>query len=71
MPAVTGAQLLRVLRKLGFVVVRVVGSHHVVRHADGRRTSLPIHGRTTIKPGTLAAILRDVDISAEQLRTWL
>jgi predicted RNA binding protein YcfA (HicA-like mRNA interferase family) len=28
--------LIKVLEKLGFVVVRVKGSHHRMKHADGR-----------------------------------
>ncbi|MDO8689589.1 MAG: type II toxin-antitoxin system HicA family toxin [Dehalococcoidia bacterium] len=37
-PSVTGSQLIKVLRKLGFEVIRTKGSHHFLRHPDGRST---------------------------------
>jgi hypothetical protein len=38
-PTVRGDQVVKALEKVGFLVVRVRGSHHVLRHADGRGTS--------------------------------
>lgn len=35
-PFVTGAQLVKALRKLGFEVIRIKGSHHFLQHSDGR-----------------------------------
>ncbi len=35
-PALSGVQLVKALRRLGFAVVRVKGSHHFLRHPDGR-----------------------------------
>ncbi|MBU2026717.1 MAG: type II toxin-antitoxin system HicA family toxin, partial [Proteobacteria bacterium] len=37
-PSVTGSQLIKALRKLGFEVIRTKGSHHFLRHPDGRST---------------------------------
>jgi len=50
------------LRRAGFDVARVKGSHHFLRHADGRGTVVPVHSGETIGPGLLAAILRDCEI---------
>jgi predicted RNA binding protein YcfA (HicA-like mRNA interferase family) len=36
-PRVTGSELLAALATAGFAVIRVRGSHHFVRHEDGRR----------------------------------
>jgi predicted RNA binding protein YcfA (HicA-like mRNA interferase family) len=66
-PALTGEQLLRALQRHGFAVIRVVGSHHIMKHDDGRRTLIPVHSGETLKPGTLAGILRDVKIKREEL----
>jgi predicted RNA binding protein YcfA (HicA-like mRNA interferase family) len=30
------------LRRAGFVVLRVRGSHHFLQHPDGRRTVVPV-----------------------------
>jgi predicted RNA binding protein YcfA (HicA-like mRNA interferase family) len=71
LPRVTGKELLAALGKLGFQVIRVRGSHHLVRHGDGRTTVVPVHPGETIGPGLLNAILRDVDLTREQLRERL
>ncbi len=42
-PSLTGKNLLAVLRKAGFELLRVKGSHHFIRHADGRSTVVPVH----------------------------
>ncbi len=66
-PAVTGPRLIRALRKLGFEVIRVKGSHHFLKHRDGRCTVVPVHKGETIGRGLLAEILRDCDIKREEL----
>jgi predicted RNA binding protein YcfA (HicA-like mRNA interferase family) len=48
---VTGKQLIRALKRFGFDVVRVQGSHHRLRHADCRVTTVPVHAGETIGPG--------------------
>ena len=63
MPSLTGKDLVRVLRKFGFEIVRVRGSQHFLRHDDGRQTVVPVHTGDTIGVGLLAKILRDCEIS--------
>lgn len=70
-PAVTGKELVAALRRGGFQTVRTKGSHHFLRHADGRSTVVPVHAGETIGPGLLAQILRDCKLTREQLRDWL
>lgn len=65
--AVTGHQLLSALEKLGFEVVRVRGSHHFLRHPDGRATVVPVHAGEDIGRGLLAKILRATRISRDEL----
>jgi predicted RNA binding protein YcfA (HicA-like mRNA interferase family) len=69
--SVTGSKLLRALQRAGFRVTRIVGSHHFVRHADGRATSIPVHGSRDVPTGTLHGILNDLDMDADQLRKIL
>jgi predicted RNA binding protein YcfA (HicA-like mRNA interferase family) len=59
------------LRGAGFAVVRVKGSHHFLRHADGRVTVVPVHAGETIGPGLLAKILKDVEMDARQFDRFL
>jgi predicted RNA binding protein YcfA (HicA-like mRNA interferase family) len=70
-PAVSGAKLIKALRKLGFDVIRVKGSHHFLRHADGRCTVVPVHRGETIGRGLLAQILRDCELTKRDLHKHL
>ena len=71
LPALTGKQLVAVLRQLGFESLRVKGSHHFLRHPDGRTTVVPIHAGETIGPGLLYSILRQVKLSRDDLQRFL
>jgi predicted RNA binding protein YcfA (HicA-like mRNA interferase family) len=66
-PRVTGADLIAALESVGFSVLRVKGSHHFLRHQDGRSTVVPVHSGETIGPGLLHRILRDCQLTADQL----
>lgn len=67
LPRMRGRALIRALRKAGFDVIRVRGSHHFLRHPDGRSSVVPAHAGETIGPGLLRAILRDCEMTPEQL----
>lgn len=59
------------LERLGLSVVRIQGSHHRLKHPDGRVTTVPVHAGETIGPGLLAQILRDCDLTHEDLEEQL
>lgn len=67
LPRITGREVIAALRKTGFEVARIKGSHHFLRHTDGRGTVVPVHSGETIGPGLLAAILRDCEIGRDEL----
>jgi predicted RNA binding protein YcfA (HicA-like mRNA interferase family) len=64
-PRVTGSDLVAALKKSGFAVIRIKGSHHFLGHEDGRRTTVPVHSGEIIGPGLLQKILRDCQITVE------
>jgi predicted RNA binding protein YcfA (HicA-like mRNA interferase family) len=66
LPRITGREVVSALRKAGFEVVRIKGSHHFLRHPDGRGTVVPVHAGETIGPGLLAAILRDCELQRDE-----
>ncbi len=70
-PRLTGSELIDALTKAGFGTLRVKGSHHFLRHQDGRTTVIPVHSGETIGPGLLHKILRDCQITAERLSELL
>ena len=71
LPSVTGKELVAALRKAGFDVMRIKGSHHFLRHADGRTTVVPVHAGEAIGPGLMSKILRDCDVSRDELHKLL
>lgn len=70
-PAVPGDRVVRALEKAGFTVARVRGSHHIMRHPDGRSTTVPVHRGRDIRPGTLRGILADVGLSLDEFHKLL
>ncbi len=66
MPRLTGQEVIATLKKAGFEVLRVKGSHHFLRHTDGRRTVVPVHGGEIIGPGLMSKILRDCEIERDE-----
>jgi predicted RNA binding protein YcfA (HicA-like mRNA interferase family) len=66
-PRIRGRELISALQKAGFAVLRVKGSHHFLQHADGRRTVVPVHAGETIGPGLLNKILKDTELTRDQL----
>ncbi|MBI3868255.1 MAG: type II toxin-antitoxin system HicA family toxin [Verrucomicrobia bacterium] len=67
LPRIRGRELLRALRRIGFEVLRIKGSHHFMRHPDGRSTVVPVHSGEVIGPGLLTIILNDVELTVDDL----
>jgi predicted RNA binding protein YcfA (HicA-like mRNA interferase family) len=67
LPKITGKELIKFLGKHGFVIARIKGSHHFLRHPDGRRTVVPVHSGETIGAGLFLKILRDVHLSKDDI----
>lgn len=65
-PSLTGKDVIKALRKVGFEVARVKGSHHILTHIDGRRTVVPVHSGETLGRGLLAQILRDCKLTKDE-----
>ena len=72
LPAVSGRELVRALRRAGFVWLRQKGSHVSMekRSAEGYwRTVVPLHRE--IRPGTLSDILNQSGLTKEELADLL
>jgi len=72
LPVLSGQDLIRILGKFGYEVVRQKGSHVRLRHSsDSTRKPVTIPLHTEIAFGTLKRILRDAGITVEQLVSTL
>ncbi len=65
--SLTGKQIISLLKRAGFIEERKRGSHVFLKHPDGRMTVVPIHAGESIGPGLMAKILRDVDMTRDEL----
>jgi predicted RNA binding protein YcfA (HicA-like mRNA interferase family) len=59
---VTGTEVVRALRRLGFESIRQTGSHHIMRR-DDKTVVVPQH--KPIKPGTLRGMLDQAGVTLE------
>jgi predicted RNA binding protein YcfA (HicA-like mRNA interferase family) len=67
LPRIKGQELVTALRRAGFEEIRVKGSHHFLRHPDGRCTVVPVHRGETIGPGLMSKILHDCEMTRDEL----
>lgn len=69
MKRLTGRQIGRVLRKQGWVMDRVKGSHHIFTKADRPETIVvvPVHASRTLKIGTQRAIMKAAGLAEADL----
>jgi predicted RNA binding protein YcfA (HicA-like mRNA interferase family) len=68
---ITGRELIAALERVGFAVVRVRGSHHFLKHPDGRTTVVPVHRGEILGIGLLTKILRDCEMNRDDLQAFL
>jgi predicted RNA binding protein YcfA (HicA-like mRNA interferase family) len=72
LPAVTPRKLIAARERMGFTVHHVWGSHHYLKHPDNPvlRVTVTLHSKT-LKRGALRAILRQANLTVEELREYL
>ena len=68
LPHVSGAEIQRALERLGFQKVRQSGNHVVLKR-ESKGCVVPMHGE--VKIGTLAGLLRQAEVSAEEFMVAL
>jgi predicted RNA binding protein YcfA (HicA-like mRNA interferase family) len=68
LPRVSGAQAVKALQKLGFERARQSGSHVVMRRG-AKGCVVPLHAE--LKVGTLAGLLRQAEVSADEFTASL
>lgn len=66
-PQMSGLEVIHALEVMDFVKDGGKGGHHVMRHPDGRTTTVSAH-RSDVPPGTMRNIMRQADVTAEDLK---
>ena len=71
LPRLSGKELIKILSKIGFKTIRQKGSHVTLYRkndaAKGLYVTVPIHGNKELLPKTLLSILRQAEMSKEDL----
>ena len=67
LPRLTAKQIISILEKRGFKLVRQSGSHKIYRNSKGKRTTVPFHDNKILHPKVLSSILKDTEIEPEEL----
>ena len=72
LPILTSREIIRILKKIGFNVIRQKGSHVFLEHEDGRTTIVPVHPGEDISRGLLLKIIKeDIKTSAKEFEKYL
>lgn len=58
----SGRELIKIIKKNGWSVARVSGSHHWMVKEGSRSISVPVHGNKELPTGLLHAILREAGL---------
>ncbi|MDO8505055.1 MAG: type II toxin-antitoxin system HicA family toxin [bacterium] len=67
LPMLQAKDIIRALKRFGFMEDRQKGSHLVMRNPlTGARTVIPMHPGRTVKRGLLFGILKDAQVSVEE-----
>ena len=71
LPILTGVELIKILEKVGFKIIRQKGSHVFLKHQDNRTTIIPVHKGKDVDRALLRKILRDTKISPNEFKDIL
>lgn len=73
LPRITGKELVRALKKAGFVCKRIEGSHHILQKTFPDETvtiPVPVHAGKIIKLGLFKHVLRKARLSVDQFNQF-
>lgn len=72
LPSVSARQVVRALKRAGFIEDRQKGSHLILIHSETKaRTVVPVHPGRTVKEPLLRAIIRDANLGVEEFTELL
>lgn len=70
-PVLKPKELIKTLKKKGFVVDHISGSHYILYNADKTLRATVAYHNKPIKRKTIMSILKSVNISVEELKKLL
>lgn len=68
MKAISGKMLCKIVERNGWQLKRITGSHHIYAKESGDAIlSIPVHGNRDLPKGTLKSIMKDAELTEEDL----
>ncbi len=68
MKSISGKKLCKVVEKFGWTLARVKGSHHIYTKENiSKIVVIPVHGNRDLPKGTLRGILKDAELTEEDI----
>ena len=64
-PPLNPHELIKILQKAGFKIIRQKGSHVIMMNDRKIRTVIPVHPRKDVKPVLIRAIIKEAELSRE------
>ena len=63
-----GRQIVKALQRGGFEIIRVSGSHHVLRRPSvpSSKVIVAVHGARSIPPGTIHSIVKQAGLTVNE-----
>ena len=66
-PVLKPLEMIRILKKLGFIESRQKGSHKRFQHFDGRSCTVPVHKGRDLSPGVIRQIASQLGLTVDEL----
>jgi len=67
LPRVTGKEVVSALKRAGFIVINIEGSHHHLYRSGSRLVTVPVHSKDTIPPKTLKSVIEQAGLTVDEL----
>lgn len=68
MKPISGKAMSSLLQKKGWILTRITGSHHIfTKQGSNLRITVPVHGNKDLKIGLQKAIMKQANISENEL----
>lgn len=68
LPRLSAKEIIRILEKRGFSLVRQSGSHKIFRDTTGIRVTIPFHRSKILHPKIVKQIIKDLKLTEEMLQ---
>lgn len=68
LPLISGRELCKILRKIGYKNDHQTGSHIILRNENAPYRRLTVPNHKEIKKGTLRTVLRQTGLTADELK---